>query len=102
MVRPTIKIDHAEFATMYNNKIKTADIAKHFDISLSTVRLTRIRLNIPKRRGKFDEAEYLQLFNLGISYPRMSEQLGISQWCVNEIRKRKGLLNRKHGAKRGR
>jgi hypothetical protein len=102
MVRPTINIDHAEFATMYQNRISISDIAKHFDISLSTVRLNRIRLNIPKRRGRFDENEYVRLFNLGISYPRMAQQLGISEWCVNEIRKRKGLSARKRGAKRGR
>src|SRR5665647_437104 len=101
MVRPTIKIDTAEFTKMYNNRATTADIADHFHISKSTVRLTCIRLNIPKRRGRFDENEFMRLFNLGISYPEMSEQLGLSQWCIMEIRKRKGLLNRKRGMKRG-
>jgi hypothetical protein len=100
MVRPTINIDNAEFEMMYNNRVPISDIAKHFGISLSTVRLTRIRVNIPKRRGRFDENEYMQLFNLGISYPRMSKQLGISEWTVMEIRKRLNLSNRKRGVKR--
>ena len=102
MVRPTIKIDTSEFEMMYNNRVPTADIAKHFGISLSTVRLNRIRLNIPKRRGRFDEEEYRRLFFSGITYPEMAKKLGISEWCVNEIRKRKGLLNRKRGLKKGR
>ena len=102
MVRPTIKINTSEFEMMYKNRVSTANIAKHFGISLSTVRLTRIRLNIPTRRGRFDENEFMRLFNLGTSYPEMSEQLGLSQWCIMEIRKRKGLLNRKRGMKKGR
>jgi hypothetical protein len=100
MVRPTINIDHAEFATMYQNRISTADIAKHFGVSLSTVRLTRIRLNLPIRRGRFDEEEYRRLFFDGVTYPMMAQQLGISEWTVMEIRKRKGLLARKRGVKR--
>ena len=102
MVRPTINIDHAEFATMYNNRVPTADIADHFHISKSTVRLTRIRLNIPKRRGRFNENEFMRLFNLGTSYPEMSRQLGLSKWTIMEILKRKGLSNRKRGVKRTR
>ena len=86
---------------MYNNRATTADIADHFHISKSTVRMIRIRLNIPTRRGRFDENEFMRLFNLGTSYPEMSEQLGLSQWCIMEIRKRKGLLNKKRGLKRG-
>lgn len=79
MVRPTIKIDHAEFTKMYNNRVPTTDIAKHFGISLSTVRMIRIRLNIPTRRGKFDEKEYIRLFTLGISYSEMAQRLGLSK-----------------------
>src|SRR5664280_2575631 len=101
MARPTIKIDTSEFTKMYHNFVPTADIAKHFGISKSSVRMIRIRLNIPIRRGRFDENEFMRLFNLGISYPEMSEQLGISKWAIMEIRKRKGLLNRKSGLKRG-
>jgi len=80
MVRPTIKIDTAEFEMMYNNRVPTAEIAKHFFISLSTVRLTRIRLNIPTKRGRFDENEYLRLFqDETVSDPEMSKLLGISK-----------------------
>ena len=43
MGRPELKIDQEEFATMYDNKVLTADIAKHFGISLSTVRMIRLR-----------------------------------------------------------
>jgi hypothetical protein len=100
MVRPIISIDHAEFATMYKNRVSTADIAKHFGISLSTVRLTRIRINILTRRGKFDENVFMRLFNLGTSYPQMSEKLGISKCHIMEIRKLLNLSNRKRGQKR--
>ena len=100
MVRPTIKIDHAEFATMYKNRVSTANIAKHFGISLSTVRMIRIRLNIPTRRGRFDENEYKKLFFSGTTYPEMSEKLGISKCHIMEIRKRLNLSNRKRGQKR--
>jgi hypothetical protein len=85
---------------MYNNRATTADIADHFHISKSTVRLTRIRLNIPKRRGRFDENEYRKLFFSGTTYPEMSDKLGISKWHIMEIRKRLNLLNRKRGLKR--
>jgi len=100
MIRPTIKIDTAEFEMVYKNRVSTADIAKHFGISLSTVRKIRIRLNIPTRRGRFDENEYRRLFNLGTSYPEMSRQLGISKWHIMEIRKLLNLSNRKRGLKR--
>jgi len=100
MGRPELKIDQEEFATMYDNKVPTADIAKHFGISLSTVRMIRLRLNIPVRRGRFNEEEYRRLFNLGISYPEMGRRLGISKWAIMGIRKRLGLSARKRGLKR--
>ena len=100
MVRPIIKIDQEDFATMYQNCVPTVDIAKHFHISLSTVRMIRIRLNIPTRRGRFDEKEYRKLFFSGTTYPEMSEKLGISKWHIMEIRKRLNLSNRKRGLKR--
>ena len=100
MVRPTIKIDTAEFTKMYHNFVPTADIAKHFGISKSSVRMIRIRLNIPIRRGRFDENEYRKLFFSGTTYPEMSDKLGISKWHIMEIRKRLNLLNRKRGLKR--
>jgi hypothetical protein len=100
MGRPELKIDQEEFATMYDNKVPTADIAKHFGISLSTVRMIRLRLNIPVRRGRFNEEEYRRLFYLGICYPEMGRRLGISKWAIMGIRKRLGLSARKRGLKR--
>jgi hypothetical protein len=98
--RPELKIDQEEFATMYDNKVPTADIARHFGISLFTVRKIRIRLNIPINRGRFDKTEYRRLFFEGVSYPEMSKQLGLSRWAIMEIRKQLNLPARKRGIKR--
>ena len=95
-----MQVNTAEFEKMYNDGVSIDDLASYFKISVSTVRKIRLRLNIPVRRGRFNEEEYRRLFNLGISYPEMGRRLGISKWYIMEIRKQLNLPNRKRWQKR--
>jgi hypothetical protein len=99
--RPTLQVNTAEFEEMYNDGVSIDDLASYFKISVSTVRKIRIRLNIPVRRGRFDEKEYKRLFFENVSYPEMSRQLGVSRYTIMEIRKLLNLSARKRGLKRG-
>jgi len=100
--RPTLQVNTAEFEKMYNDGVSIDDLASYFKISVSTVRKIRIRLNIPVRRGRFDENNYLCLFNDGVTYPMMAKKLGVSRYTIMEIRKQLNLSNRKRGQKRER
>jgi transposase len=62
MGRPTLQVNTSEFEKMYHSGASISEVADHFKISVSTVRKIRIRLNIPVRRGRFDEKEYKRLF----------------------------------------
>jgi len=100
MGRPTLQVNADDFEKIYHSCASISEIADHFKISVSTVRKIRLRLNIPVRRGRFNEEEYRRLFNLGISYQEMGRRLGISKWYIMEIRKQLNLPNRKRGQKR--
>ena len=77
--RPTLQVNTAEFEKMYNDGVSIDDLASYFKISVSTVRKIRIRLNIPVRKGRFDENNYMRLFNDGVTYPMMAKKLGVSR-----------------------
>jgi hypothetical protein len=102
MGRPPLKINIVEFVKMHADGVEKLELAKHFNISGSSVHKLQIRLNLPKRRKcvKFVKDEFLRLFLDDIPYPMMSKKLGVSEHVVIEVRKRLALPARKRGRKR--
>ena len=50
MGRPRLKMNIEEFEKMYRDGIPVSIIAAHFNISISSIRILRLKLNIPLRK----------------------------------------------------
>jgi hypothetical protein len=75
---------------------RTSVMAAYFGVSTAKIRTVRDEHNLPLRRKKvvYDKNEFKQLFNDGIIYSDMAQQLGMS-WCsVTSIKKQLNLPNR--------
>jgi hypothetical protein len=91
-----LHIDKNEFIRLHALGWRDVELATHFGVSDSSVCNIRKSINLPANRcrAKFDKDRYIRLFLEDVPYPLMAQQLGISEWVVNETRKRLNLSNR--------
>lgn len=79
----------------YVNRMKITEICKKYSISITKLRAVRKKYNI-KRRGSiandFSE-QILNYFHEGIPYKQISNNLGISEYVLNEFLSKKGLTH---------
>lgn len=95
-------MDVERFNKMYTDGAKYSEMKNEFNISFSTINVTRVKLGLPKRERSFDrfdvdEKRFRELYdskNPYHTYEEIAAELGCSTSLIVVLRRRLGLPDR--------